>query len=322
MTVCVAIRVNDAMVFAADSAATLEARNPQGRAVVLNVYRHGNKIFNLYRGLPIVAMTSGMGNIGHRAIGSLAKDLRVRLTDGEAGWRINPDNYKIEEIAERARHFLFDEKFRAITPPAPKPHLFEFWVGGYSAHSDVHDLWKVSIHDGKCTSERLDTEGYCGMRWGGQPDPITRLIKGFAPNLLDDLVKGGLDRAGAEHIKKHYEVQLAPASMPVQDAIDLSEFLVETTKGYFRFRNGADIVGGETEIAVVTRHEGFKWVRRKHYYPAHLNVLETDHADQARTGRDSKERRDGDRAGDARVRISDARLRKPKRLPKHNRFSR
>ncbi len=40
---------------------------------------------------------------------------------------------------------------------------------------------------------------------------------------------------------------------------------------------GADIVGGETDIATVTKHEGFKWIRRKHYYPPELNLMETDH---------------------------------------------
>ena len=58
----------------------------------------------------------------------------------------------------------------------------------------------------------------------------------------------------------------------------LLTFWQEPAKSYFRFLPGADIVGGETDIAVVTRHEGFKWVRRKHYYPSELNPLETDHA--------------------------------------------
>jgi ABC-type branched-subunit amino acid transport system substrate-binding protein len=71
--------------------------------------------------------------------------------------------------------------------------------------------------------------------------------------------------------------QLSDARMPIQDAIDLTQFLVDTTKGYFRFLPGADIVGGDTDVAVVTRHERFKWIKRKHFYPAHLNPVETDH---------------------------------------------
>ena len=66
--------------------------------------------------------------------------------------------------------------------------------------------------------------------------------------------------------------------MPIQDAINLADFLVDVTKRYFAFHPGADIVGGSTDIATVTRHEGFKWIKRKHYYPADLNPRETDHA--------------------------------------------
>jgi ABC-type branched-subunit amino acid transport system substrate-binding protein len=70
--------------------------------------------------------------------------------------------------------------------------------------------------------------------------------------------------------------QLIEPSMPTQDAIALTEFLAETVKGYVRFLPGPDTVGGSTDVAVVTKHEGFKWIRRKHYYPPSLNV-ETDH---------------------------------------------
>ncbi len=59
--------------------------------------------------------------------------------------------------------------------------------------------------------------------------------------------------------------------MPVQDAINLAEYLVDVTKKYFAFLPGADIVAGDTDIATVTKHEGFKWIRRKHYYSPQFN---------------------------------------------------
>lgn len=78
-------------------------------------------------------------------------------------------------------------------------------------------------------------------------------------------------------LQSQLEVNLVNDAMPVQDAIDLARFLVDTTKSFYRFLPGANIVGGETDIAVVTRHEGFKWICRKHHYPASLNLMETDH---------------------------------------------
>lgn len=59
--------------------------------------------------------------------------------------------------------------------------------------------------------------------------------------------------------------------MPIQDAIDLAEFLAHAAIMYSRFNIGASTVGGPIEVAAITKHEGFKWVKRKYYYDARLN---------------------------------------------------
>jgi hypothetical protein len=283
MTVCVGVAVHDCLVFAADSASTVVTTDPSsGQSHVLNVYRHGNKVFNLHKGLPICAMTAGMGNIGTWSIGLLAKMLRQKLMADE-NWQIDPSAYTIQDVAERARRFLFDEKFCSIVPPPPAPHSLEFWVGGYGSDlTQGHEVWKIEIVNGSCNPPApAPVNGQTGLFWGGQPAPIYRLVMGFDPELRDKLVKGGMDATVAASIVTYLSTalqsQLLAPTMLVQDAIELADFLVETTKGYYRFLPGADVVGGETDIAVVTRYEGFKWIKRKHYYPAQLNPLETDH---------------------------------------------
>ena len=79
-------------------------------------------------------------------------------------------------------------------------------------------------------------------------------------------------------VRQEVSTPLVHSSMPVQDAIDLADFLVDLTKRYFAFLPGANVVGGDTEIATVTKHEGFKWIKRKHYYSEQLNRRDTDHA--------------------------------------------
>ena len=81
MTVCVAIKVHDCIVFAADSAVSLSTTYPDGSSAVSNVWKHGLKVFNLHRDIPIVAMTAGLGNFGSMSISSMAKDLRTSLTE-------------------------------------------------------------------------------------------------------------------------------------------------------------------------------------------------------------------------------------------------
>ena len=65
---------------------------------------------------------------------------------------------------------------------------------------------------------------------------------------------------------------LSVPAMPIQDAIDLAHFLVETTIGFVRLAVFLPkSVGGAVEIAAITKHEGFRWVQRKSFYPAGLN---------------------------------------------------
>ena len=60
MTICVAVAVYDGVVFAADSATSLVGLDANGNPVVSNVYQNGNKVFNLVRGLPIVAISRAL----------------------------------------------------------------------------------------------------------------------------------------------------------------------------------------------------------------------------------------------------------------------
>ena len=281
MTVCVAIKVHDCIVFAADSASSLVG--PLG---VTNVWQHGIKVFNLHKELPIVAMTAGMGHFGPASISNLAKDLRISLTKGDEGMsleKLEQNKYSIEEVANKARDF-FASKFNEINPPPTNPHSFEFWIGGYGAEGIRSEIWKLAIQDREILlpQQLAKAEDDNMVIWGGQPRAINRLIIGFDDNLSPVLAEHGLPSEEVDSItSKLRERTLTPlvdSSMPVQDAINLADFLVDVTKRYFAFLPGADIVGGETDIATVTKYEGFKWIRRKHYYPASLNPMETDHA--------------------------------------------
>ncbi|MBB6124062.1 hypothetical protein [Sphingobium subterraneum] len=282
MTVCVSVKVHDCLVFAADSASSLVGTDAAGQPKVYNVYDHGNKVFNLYKGKPIAAMTCGMGHIGSASIGNLAKDFRRIITTGIGGNAIDPDNYTIEELAIRAKEF-FGQRFTAIQPPPANPNLLEFWVGGYGSNCDNAELWKLTLQNSVMLDPELvadkDQDGH--IAWGGQPQAIDRLILGYDRAMGDALIAAGLPQATVEplldQVRQRLQTPLVHSAMPVQDAINLADFMVDLTKRYFRFLPEADIVGGATDIATVTKHEGFKWIRRKHYYPVELNPTETDH---------------------------------------------
>ncbi len=287
MTVCVAIKVHDCIVFAADSASTLVSFSENDQSTVTNIWDHGIKVFNLHRKLPIVAMTAGMGHFGPASISDLTKDLRVELSKDNG--TLDTDNYSVEKVVGYALDF-FKKKYDAIAAKPSSPHTFEFWIGGYGSVGGFGTrgkIWKISIQDGEAmVQELVKADDDAMIVWGGQNKAISRLIHGFDSEALsvfgevfDEL---GLSQKSSlqaiSRIKQQCQTPLVDSTMPVQDAINLADFLVDVTKRYFAFLPGANVVGGETDIATVTKHEGFKWIKRKHYYPDHLNRRDLDHA--------------------------------------------
>lgn len=272
MTICVALKVNDCLVFAADSAASIV----DGNRSILNVYDHGNKVFCLRKGLPICAMTSGMGNFGPTSVSLLAKDLRAGLTDG--AYELDPEKYTIEEVAEAAHDFLFVKKFSALADPKPQSGM-NFWIGGYSAGADHPELWRVDIDKAASAGPvQLADTNTCGLWWSGQPELISRIVNGVSMGLTEALKSAGVPEATipqlAQHISEAGAASLWHAAMPTGDAIALVDYLAEATKAYVRFSPGANTVGGATDIATVTKYESFKWVRRKHYFDTIHNPVE------------------------------------------------
>lgn len=276
MTIVVSVKVHDGLVLASDSASTLTERLASGEEKTLNVWNHQNKVFNLYKGLSIGGITFGHGAIGHSSISTLAKDFRALLCSGE-GWRIEPAAYTMQDVAEKARRFIFEENFLPTYGDEPvKPGVLGFWVGGYSAGQALAELWDISIRNGECPAPQLLRAGPdAGLNWGGDPEAVTRIVHGHSETLPAALLSVGappeqLD-AVMEVIRTHALVDLVWAPMPIQDAIDLAHFLVSTAIAFARFRPGAETIGGPIEIAAITKHEGFKWVKRKHYFGIELN---------------------------------------------------
>src|SRR5262249_31289840 len=118
-----------------------------------------------------------------------------------------------------------------------------------------------------------------GVTWNGQVEAISRLVIGYSP-LLPAVLQNALgvpqEQIGpaTSVLTESLVAPLVLPPMPIQDAIDLAEFLVDLTIKFTRFLPGPQLVGGPIEIAAITKHEGFKWVKRKHYYTSALNPEE------------------------------------------------
>jgi hypothetical protein len=235
--------------------------------------------------MPIGCAAFGAGSIGNSSIGTLIKDLRAKLMRRDEAEKLAFDatNYTMEGVCKIVANFLEGECRKQ--PDAARPNLtIGLLIGGYSTGEPLGETWHVEIKAGKAQPARqMRKPEEPGVSWGGASEAIHRMILGFSPNLFPVLasVSGGQGQppVSAEDLSKQLspifgaklQAPLVFAPMPIQDAIDLARFLVHASIMYSRFLPGAQIVGGPIEIAAITKHEGFKWISRKHYYDAAIN---------------------------------------------------
>jgi hypothetical protein len=68
------------------------------------------------------------------------------------------------------------------------------------------------------------------------------------------------------------EIENMVEFMPKAELARLAEELVNLTSIKHRASRGMATVGGPIDVAVISKAEGFVWVKRKHYFPAELNA--------------------------------------------------
>ncbi len=278
MTIAISIKVNDGVVIASDSATTMVAKDPEGNIGIMNIYQNADKIFNIRKKTPIGAITWGSGSIGNASISTLSKDFRNLIISDEEEWKINPKNYTIEDIAKKYKKFMFDDNYvKAFKDWAKNEKPFiGFLIVGYSSNGDFAEEWEIQIVNGECKGpEKIREHNLTGISWRGRGEAIYRLYFGIDNKIKLVLSQNGLNDGLIEKIvndcRNNLQVPLVAPAMPIQDAIDLAKFLVKFTIQYFKFSPGAQIVGGPIDIAAITKHEGFKWVKRKHYFERKYN---------------------------------------------------
>ncbi len=279
MTIAIAVKVHNGLVFASDSAATLTTTDQSGNRQVANIFTSARKIFKLHETLPIGFIAWGEGGIGRASISTLAKDFRQKLMGDKSNpdYKIDPKNYNMEEVAKLTRSFFFEETYLKEFRDNPNKPFLGLMVGGYSAGEGLPELWEIDIQeDGNCPEPILRREKEdIGLFWAGQPEVVTRIVRGHGMALGNALIELGLPpdqvNQAVEFIGSKLEVPLVYAPMPIQDTIDLAVFLVETAICFSRFLPGWPLVGGPVDVAAITKHEGFRWVQRKFWFRSELN---------------------------------------------------
>jgi hypothetical protein len=267
VTVCVSVRVAEGLILAADSAVTLEGeiRGPKGvQQGVLQTWNFGNKVARI-KDYPIGVMTWGIASISARSIMSLIMEFEYAFPDkdGNAG-------FSVRSVADSLLAFLTDRYEAAYPPKSQGRPLLGLFVGGFSSGEFFSDQYRYEFPTSTEWTDvrppKPDGTPDFGANWFGQTDALIRLVLGYDPAGLEELVKRGVDPA---IIQKWLDDHVASLplifdGMPLQEAIDFADYAAQVVIGRFRFSVGPPLVGGEVDIAVI-RPDSFQWAQRKQW---------------------------------------------------------
>lgn len=149
-----------------------------------------------------------------------------------------------------------------------------FIVAGYNSDGS-HQVFMVYVpgHIEEKRSSEIKGKEY-GASWAGQIDVIARVVLGRDPRLSNlNFVQQAAKNLGEKTVRKELgglEYAISWGTMNLQDSINFSVLMIQTTSAIQRFSDGilmdpGDItgVGGPVDVAVITPNKGFVWVRKK-----------------------------------------------------------
>ncbi len=104
------------------------------------------------------------------------------------------------------------------------------------------------------------------------PTQTNSVLQGLADD-FDDLTTD-LEKRADSWVQKNFtdDVKDMVRSMPKEELANLAESLIEITSLKRKVTRDRETVGGEVDVAVISRSEGLVWVKRKHYFPPELNA--------------------------------------------------
>ena len=273
MSVVIVVKVSEGLVLAADSAATL-----MGKVIapgieqtsVLKTFYNARKVLQI-GDLPIGVLTWGQAFVGSRTLESL-----VREWEHDAHWE-SSEQYRAEHPKES---FGVRQCAKGLMDHLAKAHESEFShlpkeqrpgtgmiVAGYSEGKFFPEVWRFTVpFDDKVHNQRPDRDDGkpdFGASWFGMTDSIVRLHFGRdqkATKVISE--KFGIPEAEIVDALAPLQYVVPFAQMPLQDAIDYANYMVNVVIGRFRFVLGPESCGGEVDIAAITQRK-FSWISRK-----------------------------------------------------------
>jgi hypothetical protein len=247
MTICASVKVRDGLVLGTDSMTQIWGHDMSGNRGIVKAYSNARKLFPICE-LPIGAITYGIGNLGPRSVQGFIRDFNSSYSGRD----------DVESVSQELYDF-FNRAYRDQFGDTPGARL-GFFVAGYSPDQPFPEEYEFQFPQDQ-EIQRVRPIDQFGASWRGVQLPFTRLYKGYDPRVIEDLKNIGVSEEAVREIVQKYESPVVYDGMPVQDAVNFTVFILETTIGLATLELGVPSCGGPLQIATVLPEAGFKWIK-------------------------------------------------------------
>ena len=226
-------------------------------------YDNATKLIHVQGHDFIGAVTYGLGVIGQgepRTVHSFLPELDAEM--GKKEGRLTVKNFAI------GLGKFFMRQWKAVMPSEmPADAQIVFFVAGYDENEAYGETYQIRV-PGAPTPRPLKTGKEFGINWGGQTEFIERIINGLDRGLVSEVQQFlGLKNKQMpklyEHLRTKLSARIPYPFLPLQDCVDLTKLVIETTTALQSFVAGVRGVGGPVDMAVITRHNGYKPLQQK-----------------------------------------------------------
>lgn len=255
MSLGMVIKAPEGIVLSAESRVTLAAQPPAGPPIHVN-FDNAIKLFGFNRPHDYVGVvTYGLAAIGLRTAHSFLPEFEatlqsVRLTIADVSMQLSD---------------FYSAQWNISPPPDYVGPQMTFLVAGYDDNQPYGRVYQFDIPNSPNPVEHHS--GAFGLTWGGQREMVDRLLQGYDSNLPNLLIANlGLNptqQTALNTTLQQLQLPIPLQALPLQDCVDLALFFLNTTILGQRLTVGIRGCGGEIDIAVVTRREGFRFLKRK-----------------------------------------------------------
>jgi len=259
MSLGIVVKGPEGLVLAADSRVTLQSLQQNQPPIIVN-FDNATKLLSFSEPNTFVGVvTYGQAAIGLRTANSFVPEFEERLPTSRK-------RLKIDDFAKRLSDF-FMQQWQAGMPADYTGPAMTFVVGGFNEAEPYGRVYLIDIPTHPSPVEQNPQPNEFGITWGGQREFVDRLLRGYDPR-LPELIRNALHLDSTQMSELLNTLRPLQMSTPVQmlalqDCVNLAIFFIRTTIEAQELSIGVRGVGGEIDVATVTRREGLQFVQRK-----------------------------------------------------------